>query len=190
MRYKQLLILAVATLMIGVSSPAYTCGGCVQTREFTDQGNKQFSDQNDLQFYQYDSLPKVSMGSVTKAPAGVETRPSVKKKFQWDWNNVFNMYRQPHAPKHSMDDYAKNCAQLQQELNDTEPLTYTYKPRFTEDPYMGTATLVGSTMFWPAYGVVALGAVNHYQEKGRMTKAENRIETLRRLKAEKRCFEN
>ncbi len=100
------------------------------------------------------------------------------------------LYRQPYVPNPTAYDREKSCRMLEQELRSLQPKTYSYKPGFYEDPYQGAAIWVGSTMFWPAYGVLAWSAVTEYEENGRKISAEDRIEELRQLKAEKRCFED
>jgi hypothetical protein len=101
-----------------------------------------------------------------------------------------DLYRQPHVPNPSVYDRLKDCRQLELELRALQPETYSYKPGFYEDSQQGAAIWVGTTMFWPAYGVVAWSAVTEYGEQGRIINAENRIAELRQLKAEMRCFED
>jgi hypothetical protein len=101
-----------------------------------------------------------------------------------------DLYRQPYVPRPTAYDREKSCRQLELELRSLHPQTYSYKPGFYEDPYQGAAIWVGTTMFWPAYGVLAWSAHSEYEEKGRRITAENRIAELRQLKADLRCFED
>ncbi|OOZ35789.1 hypothetical protein [Solemya velesiana gill symbiont] len=103
---------------------------------------------------------------------------------------AFDLYRQPYAPSPSETDRAKSCVELDQELSTLQHQTYSYQPGFYEDPYTGASIFVGTTIFWPTYA--ALGYIGYldYQEKGRIIPAENRIEELRYLKAQKHCFES
>ncbi|MES9871700.1 MAG: hypothetical protein ABW146_01225 [Candidatus Sedimenticola sp. 6PFRAG7] len=103
---------------------------------------------------------------------------------------AFDLYRQPHVPYPDQMDSAKSCIEIEQEMVALQPRTYSYQPGFYEDPYTGASVMVGTTILWPAYA--ALGYIGYvdYQEKGRIISAENRIQELRYLKAQKRCFES
>jgi hypothetical protein len=101
-----------------------------------------------------------------------------------------DLYRQPYVPNPTVYDRLKDCRQLELELRALQPKTYSYKPGFYEDPKQGAALWVGTTMFWPAYGVVAWSAVTEYDEQGRKINSENRIAELQQLKADLRCFED
>lgn len=100
------------------------------------------------------------------------------------------VYRAPVAPRVGREDLAKSCRDLEHELSALEPMTYSYKPDFYEDPVQGTAFWVGTTVFWPVYGALGYTAHYEYQENERIYKTQDRIEELRRVKAEKRCFES
>jgi hypothetical protein len=100
-----------------------------------------------------------------------------------------DLYRQPYVPNPTVYDRLKDCRQLELELRALQPKTYSYKPGFYEDPKQGAALWVGTTMFWPAYGVLVWGAVTEYDEQGRKINSENRIAELQQLKADRRCFE-
>ncbi|MET0025415.1 MAG: hypothetical protein ABW085_14205 [Sedimenticola sp.] len=103
---------------------------------------------------------------------------------------AFDLYRQPYAPLADEMDSAKSCMELEQELSRLQPQTYSYQPGFYEDPYTGASVVVGTTIFWPTYA--ALGYIGYldFKEKGRIVSAENRIEEIRFLKAQKHCFES
>ena len=101
----------------------------------------------------------------------------------------FEPYRMPMAPTAAAEDRQKNCRQLEQEINGLVPLTYSYLPGFYADPYQGASVFIGTTIGWPAYGFLGYSYYVEYQDKKRILPTEHRIETLRRLKAEGRCFE-
>ena len=101
-----------------------------------------------------------------------------------------DVYRSPVAPQMSDEDREKSCRDLEYELTSLLPMTYSYKPDFYDDPVQGTAFWVGTTMFTPAYAALGYTSYFGYQENERIIKVQDRIEALRRLKAEKRCFES
>ena len=100
-----------------------------------------------------------------------------------------DIYRRPHVPEGLRKDRALTCRQLEQEMVSHTPLTYRYKPGYFEDPIQGAALWVGP-VYEEAYLIFWYGLYYDYQESRRIISAEDRIETLRRLKAEKRCFED
>ncbi|MCG8425737.1 MAG: hypothetical protein MI754_00075, partial [Chromatiales bacterium] len=59
---------------------------------------------------------------------------------------------------------------------------------FYEDPYQGTAALVTGMFGAAALVVPVYGGWSESQERNRIHAAQERIDTLRQLKAEKRCF--
>lgn len=131
------------------------------------------------------------MGMMTSL-YGAEPEQSYGDRFVQQVKEVVQsveVYRAPVAPTMSKDDLAKSCRDLEHELAALEPMTYSYKPDFYDDPVQGTAFWVGTTVFWPVYGALGYTAYYEYQENERIYKAQDRIEVLRRLKAEKRCFE-
>lgn len=102
-----------------------------------------------------------------------------------------DVYREPVAPQLNKEVMAMSCRDLEYELAALQPMTYSYKPDFYNDPVQGTAAWVSATQFWPpAYAVLGYTAYYDYQENERIYKAQDRIEVLRRAKAEKRCFES
>ena len=101
----------------------------------------------------------------------------------------FEIYRKPMAPTISNEDQQKSCRQLEQEISGLAPLTYSYLPAVYADPYQGASLFIGTTIGWPAYGFLGYSYYVGYQDKKRIRPTKNRIETLRRLKAERRCFE-
>lgn len=100
------------------------------------------------------------------------------------------LYRTPLSQKASQEDQAKSCIELEHEIAYLTPLTYSYKPGFYQDPYQGASVAVGTAIFWPAYGLLGYSGYLDYKENERIISAEERINLLRQLKAEKRCFEN
>ena len=100
-----------------------------------------------------------------------------------------DVYRRPSVQEDSGEDRALTCRQLEQEMASLTPKTYGYKPGFYDDPIQGMG-MWGGTVYWPIYSVTWYGAYYDYQESRRIISAEDRIEILRRLKAEKRCFED
>ncbi len=101
----------------------------------------------------------------------------------------FECYRQPHVPYSKASDRRMSCRQLQRAINAVEPLTYSFKPGFYDDPVNGASVMVGTFVAWPAYLAMICPLVKGYKEDARIIAAQNRIEDLRRLKAEKHCFE-
>ncbi|MEN8179003.1 MAG: hypothetical protein ABFS39_10315 [Pseudomonadota bacterium] len=98
------------------------------------------------------------------------------------------LYPHPPNPVYQAGDRELTCAQLETELSALEPLTYSYKPGFYNDPAHGAA-IWGGVLAPPAWGYFAYsGAAEYYDEK-RINDARQRIEVLRRLKAYRRCYE-
>lgn len=102
----------------------------------------------------------------------------------------FDLYQTPAAATATESDYALNCLALERELSELTPKTYSYKPGFYNDSYQGAAVWIGTTLFLPAYAVSGYTGYLQYQENGRIISAEERIETLRHLKAQQHCFES
>ncbi|MEW7977236.1 MAG: hypothetical protein AB2814_07295 [Candidatus Sedimenticola endophacoides] len=101
----------------------------------------------------------------------------------------FDLYRQPIDPTPTPEDQALSCQQIEQEMLRLQPLTYSHQPGFYDDPYQGIFFWTGTTLFWPVYAGHGLSAHLAYQERGRIVAAQDRIATLRVLKARMRCFE-
>ncbi len=101
-----------------------------------------------------------------------------------------DIYRRPRfpAPEGLNKDRTLSCRELEQEMVSLVPQTYSYKPGFFDDSLQGAALWLGSE-YKEAYWFVLYGLYFDYQESRRIIPAEDRIEVLRRLKAEKRCFE-
>ncbi|WP_260294852.1 hypothetical protein [Sedimenticola hydrogenitrophicus] len=101
----------------------------------------------------------------------------------------FALYRTPAVPTPTESDRAKTCLALEREMTELVPQTYSYKPDFYNDPYQGAAVWIGTTLFQEAYALSAFAGFLQFRENGRMISAEERIEVLRHLKAQNRCFE-
>lgn len=102
----------------------------------------------------------------------------------------FQLYRTPAVPEPGGSDRARTCRDLEREIGKLMPETYSYQPDFYSDPYHGAAIWIGTTLVMPAYALSGYAEYIRYREKGRIISAENRIETLRRLKAQNHCFES
>ncbi len=98
-------------------------------------------------------------------------------------------YRAPVLPEFTPEDIAKSCIELEREIAAQVPLTYSYRPGFYEDPYVGAAIFVGTTMAPVAYALLLVPTYGTLSDRARNQPAEERIAILRRIKAEKHCFE-
>jgi hypothetical protein len=99
-----------------------------------------------------------------------------------------SLYPHPPAPAIRPADRDLSCAQLDREIAELEPLTYSYKPGFYQDPAHGAA-IWGGALAPPVAGYLIYSGVAEYYDEERMLDARNRIEVLRRLKAYRRCYE-
>ncbi len=100
------------------------------------------------------------------------------------------LYRSPKPLPQESGDLSLTCRALDREIARLSPYTHNYRPDFDRDPYSGAAILVGTTMFWPAYIFHGFKYTGDLQEENRIQTAAARIETLRRLKQEKFCYES
>jgi hypothetical protein len=98
-------------------------------------------------------------------------------------------YRTPVLPEFTPQDIAKSCIELEREIAAQVPLTYSYRHGFYEDPYVGTAIFVGTAMAPVAYALLLVPTHGILDDRARTQPAEERIAVLRRIKAEKHCFE-
>lgn len=99
------------------------------------------------------------------------------------------LYPQPLAPTFEEGDETLSCEELNRQLAQLIPQTYSVKPEFYNDPYHG-ASLWGGAVWAPgAWSYLAYSGVVEYEEYSRMRDAQNRIEALRYLKARRRCHE-
>lgn len=101
-----------------------------------------------------------------------------------------DIYRRPEIRLLQPGDEAMDCLALERELTTLAPLRYSFKPGFFEDPYHGASLAVGTTIGWPAYSVLGYSYLVGIHDQQRIIETENRIATLRSLKAERHCFEH
>ncbi|MCP3670768.1 MAG: hypothetical protein GY814_10115 [Gammaproteobacteria bacterium] len=100
------------------------------------------------------------------------------------------LYRSPKPLPQESGDLGLSCSDLDREIARLSPYTYNYRPDFDRDPYVGTSLLVSTSVSWPAYAFFGLRYVGNFQADKRMQSASVRIESLRRLKQEKFCYEH
>lgn len=98
------------------------------------------------------------------------------------------LYPHPPAPVYQPGDRELTCQQLERQIAELEPLTYSYKPGFYEDSAHGAA-IWGGVLVPQASGYLVYSGVAEILDRKRMQQAYNRIEVLRRLKAYRRCYE-
>jgi hypothetical protein len=103
---------------------------------------------------------------------------------------VYQLYSRPEVPTAAEADYGKSCALLEQEIASLLPLTYSTKPAFDKDPYVGTAATVGTIAFPVALTYLAYPVAFDHIEQDQIGDATLRIEALRKVKASKHCFED
>ena len=120
-------------------------------------------------------------------------------------NNVNdNVYPTPQFTKPSVEFSQKSCVALDDEIVALMPLTYRTIPDFYDDPKNAAAiwlTTTGVVLFdvFPdtaplteipfGYALMAYPGYKKYKEGERIRRASLHIESLRRAKARKRCFE-
>jgi len=105
-------------------------------------------------------------------------------------SQAVQLFRTPTAPLIDSRDPTLSCVQLEREMVALTPLTYSYKPGFYDNPYQGAAMILGTVGSPYFYLYSAYDYYLDYREKARVIPARQRIETLRRLKADKHCFED
>lgn len=98
------------------------------------------------------------------------------------------IYPHPPSPVYQAGDRELTCPQLETELSELEPLTYSYKPGFYRDPAHGAA-IFGGLFIPPAWGYLGYSGLAEYYDEQRIISARHRIAVLRRLKAYRRCYE-
>lgn len=102
----------------------------------------------------------------------------------------FNPLRSPSAILHNSGNSGLTCAQLDREISRVTPYTYNYRTDFDKDPYAGGTIIASATIPLIGYAYPIFSLVRGVAEDNRIQSAQNRIEHLRRLKAEKYCYEN
>ena len=115
-----------------------------------------------------------------------------------------NVYPIPQPPIPSVEFSRKSCVALDDEIVALMPLTYRTVPDFYDDPKNAAAiwlTTTGVVLFdiFPdnapfteipfGYALMAYPGYKKYKEGERIRRASLHIESLRRAKARKRCFE-
>jgi hypothetical protein len=98
-------------------------------------------------------------------------------------------YPRPVEPLYEEGDGQLDCRQLEQQLSQLESRSYTAKPGFYEDPYTGASIWIGSLWVPGALSYLGYSAIAEYQENDRLHHIQSRIEALRRIKANLRCYE-
>ncbi len=104
--------------------------------------------------------------------------------------SYFNPYRSAKPSTQNSGDTALTCRQLDREISRISPYTYNYRPDFDKDPYVGTGIIAGATIPLVGYAVLGFRVVGDFMQDKRIQSANVRIEDLRRLKAEKYCYED
>lgn len=115
-----------------------------------------------------------------------------------------HLYPEPQKLESHTGDYLKSCMALDDEIVSLLPLTYRTTPDFYDDPKVGAAILlttmgISLTDLFPeklyqtniplGYALLAYPEYKKYKEAERIRRATFRIESLRRSKARKRCYE-
>jgi len=100
------------------------------------------------------------------------------------------MFRQPVSPAPWPGDESKSCNELEREIAQLTPLTYSYKPGFYDNPYQGAAVIAGTVSSQGFYLYSAYDYFLDYRENQRILPALDHLERLRHQKAQKHCFEN
>jgi hypothetical protein len=102
----------------------------------------------------------------------------------------FNPFRSPAPIQQNPSEIGLTCAQLDREISRATPYTYNYRTDFDKDPYAGGTIIASATIPLVGYVYPAFSLVRGIAEDTRIQSANNRIEHLRRLKAEKFCYED
>jgi hypothetical protein len=102
-------------------------------------------------------------------------------------------YYKPYSHDKSMPnrvmDRKLSCDQLDREISRVTSYTYNYRTDFDRDPYAGGSIIAGATVPLIGYAYPIFSFVRGFAEDNRIQTAQSRIEHLRRLKAEKYCYE-
>ncbi|MET0090376.1 MAG: hypothetical protein ABW068_10220 [Candidatus Thiodiazotropha sp.] len=106
-----------------------------------------------------------------------------------DKQEATRMFPRPMGPQFEAEDAALNCRQLDQAIAMLENDTYTAKPGFYEDPYTGASIWIGAIWAPGALAYLGYSGVAEYYEDDRIGDSQNRIEALRRMKAQMHCYE-
>lgn len=100
------------------------------------------------------------------------------------------LFRTPASTDPLPSEKSSSCFELEREIASLTPMTYSYKPGFYQNPYQGASILLGTTIspwfyLYPVYDYYL-----DYRENSRIIPAEERLARLRRLKADRHCFES
>ena len=108
------------------------------------------------------------------------------------------LYPKAEAPIPGPDDRNKTCVTLDNEITALQPLTKNTIPDFYDDPYngagiwLGTAGILVRTRVFEVpiwYALPGYATYKRFEDADRIRDTNLRIDTLRRVKADKRCFE-
>ena len=102
----------------------------------------------------------------------------------------YNPFRSPVPIQQNPSEMGLSCAQLDREISRAMPYTYNYRTDFDKDPYAGGTIIASATLPLIGYAYPAFSLIRGIAEDKRIQSASNRIEHLRRLKAEKYCYED
>ena len=113
-------------------------------------------------------------------------------------SNQVDLYPEPQMPTAFEVDTAKSCIALDNEIVAMIPLTHRTVPDFYNDPVNAAAIFLGTTgviidvtvrdvPIW--YSFLGYTGYQKLKQEERVRRANLRIDSLRRVKAQKRCFE-
>jgi len=88
------------------------------------------------------------------------------------------------------EDYEKGCIQLDQEITELVYSTYIGKPGFNDDQGNALAAAIASFHYSTAFLYWIYNEAEKYGIQERIENIEHRIDVLRLVKAQKRCFED
>lgn len=111
---------------------------------------------------------------------------STKKK---DEEKDSRFYPRAMGPVYKPTDKQLSCRQLDDQLASLESDTYSAKPGFYEDPYTGASIFIGAVWAPATLAYLGYSGAAEYAENDRVNDAQNRIEALRRMKANLHCHE-
>jgi len=113
-------------------------------------------------------------------------------------SNQVDLYPEPQSPPVFEIDTTKSCIALDNEIVAMIPLTHRTVPDFYNDPLNAAAIFLGTTgviidvtvrdvPIW--YSFLGYTGYQKLKQEERVRRANLRIDALRRVKAQKRCFE-
>ncbi len=158
-----------------------------------------YSDSSDM--FDDNGEQKAESFDIEKVPGYVTARDYTKDVAR-DLDK--NLYPKPQVPTPYVGDSLKTCVALDDEIVALSPLTYRTVPGFYDDPnnaaiiWLATTEVsffnilpdeIPLTEIPLGYAFLAYPAYKKYKEEERIRRASLHIESLRRAKARKRCFE-